>query len=101
MTANVQLHTLTSAPARLWRGSDGGGSPAASALESPEGREEVVRACEAALGRTIIGSGGISASRPDMTMLSTLKLQPALLRILRQRSTGLNPQASIASLAHT
>jgi len=53
--AGVQLHALASAPARLWHGSDSDSSPARSLLDSPEGREDIVRACEAALGRTVDG----------------------------------------------
>ena len=67
LAAGIQLHALASAPARLWHGGNGDSSPASSPLDSPEGREEVVRACEAALGRTISG-GGTTASRRDMTM---------------------------------
>ena len=57
VAAGVQLHALASAPARLWHGADGGERLASPALDAPEHRDEITRACEAALGRTLAGRG--------------------------------------------
>ena len=58
VAAGIQLHALASAPARLWHGGDAGGGLAPPPIDTPEHRDEVTRACEAALGRTVAGRGG-------------------------------------------
>ena len=92
IAAGVRLHALASAPARLWHsGGDGGGSPAAAPLDSAEAKEELVLACEAALGRTV-GEG----SAVDLMRSATVESMPTL-PVCRARAPSLIYQRNLTS----